>query len=97
MTAHHDALQALQAALQGTTPERLQAAERNRQRAKEHNRVPQITVTVNARPADDIGPSVYVTTTTRTLSQLEADLAALAEVRAQRLRAPVIIAREVHA
>lgn len=97
MTHANDATLALQAALQGTTPERLQAAERNRQRAKEHTRVPSITVTVNARPADNIGPSVYVTTTTRTLSTLEADLAALAEARAQRLRAPVIIARETHA
>lgn len=49
---HHAATLALQAALQGTTPERLQAAERNRQRA---------------------------------------------EARAQRLRAPVIITREIHA
>ena len=97
MTTHHDALQALQAALQGTTPECLQAAERNRQRRLERAPVPQITVTVNARPADDIGPSVYVTTTTRTLSQLEAELAALAEARAQSLRAPVIIARSITA
>lgn len=97
MTRANDATLALQAALQGTTPERLQVAERNRQRAKEHTRVPSITVTVTARPADNIGPSVYVTTTTRTLSTLEADLAALAEARAQRLRAPVIIARSITA
>lgn len=94
---HHVAALALQAALQGTTPERLQAQQRNRQRAAERAPVPAITVTVNARPADNVGPSVYVTVTTRTVSTLAADLAALAEARAQRLRAPVIIAREVAA
>lgn len=94
---HQAATLALAAALQGTTPERLQAQQHNRQRAAERTRPQAITVTLNARPADNIGPSVYVTHTAHTLSQLEADLAALKVAREQRLRHPVIIARSITA
>lgn len=51
-------------------------------------------VVVNCRPADGMGLDVYLRVPVDTISRFEADLAAMAEVRRQHLRSPVIVRYE---
>lgn len=81
---HTNVINALRAALNGEAPEKARRPRRERQQN------PTITVTVNGRPADNIGPSVTVSVTTATISRLEAELAAFKEAARRHLRACVI-------
>ncbi|HEY6612745.1 MAG TPA: hypothetical protein VIZ86_16650 [Pseudomonas sp.] len=71
----------------------LTALEAPRKRApikRQHYRGPSITVTVSGRPADNRGPSVIVSVTTKTISAFEAEMAAMKEASDQRLQLVVV-------
>lgn len=80
-TQFQAAEQALRAAFGGKPKARPQVA----------HRTPKITVLLSARPADGIGPSVYLEVTTGTISSLEAEMEALREARVRGLRQPVVL------